>query len=84
MDEAHVVRQPEQVSTCLGNDFEGAKVFFHKLLRGSSGSDVIRLKDLTVSKNYPNVLAILTICLILLEVNYLIFHKYSTKLLKVR
>ena len=37
------------MSTCLGNDFKRTKVFFHKLLGWSSGSNVIRLDEYLIS-----------------------------------
>ena len=45
MDGAYAIGQlkGKQVSTCLGDAFEGAKVFLHKLLRWSSSENVIRL-----------------------------------------
>ena len=50
VDGVHTARQTEgeRVSTCLSNDFKRSKVFLHKFLRWSSGSDVVRLNTLSL------------------------------------
>ena len=47
MDCAHAAGQTEgeRVSTCLSNNFEGSEVLLRKFLRGSSGANVVRLKN---------------------------------------
>ena len=51
VDRTHAAGQTEgeRVSTCLSNNFKGSKILLRKVLRWSSGANVVRLDKYLVS-----------------------------------